>query len=184
LPGNHDDFDLMQRVLNTAIVSCRRQTLLENWQIICLNSQIIGSAGGRLAKDEILLLKQCLSEYPNHHTLIAVHHHCLPTESAWMDTMTIENHQEFLLIVEQHPQVKAITTGHIHQLMDTTVASIRVLGTPSTCFQFAPKSEKFGIDSNTPGYRVIHLYADGRIESDITRLSEPLAGLQTNTRGY
>jgi 3',5'-cyclic-AMP phosphodiesterase len=184
LPGNHDDFALMQQILNTKNVNCRKQTVLGNWQIICLNSQIVGSAGGRLSKDELLLLKQCLSNYPTHHALIAVHHHCLPTDSAWMDTMTIENNDEFLAIIQQHPQVKVITTGHIHQLMDTMVASVRVLGTPSTCFQFTPNSQKFGIDTTAPGYRIIQLYADGHIESVITRLSEPLSGLQTNTKGY
>lgn len=184
LPGNHDDFELMQQMLNTNRVNCRKQTLLDNWQIICLNSQIVGAAGGRLANNELLLLKQYLSEYPNHHTLIAVHHHCLPTDSAWMDTMTIENHQEFLAIVKQHPQIKVITTGHIHQLMDTTIDSVRVLGTPSTCFQFTPKSEKFGMDHSAPGYRVFQLYTDGRFESAVHRLSEPLSGLQTNTKGY
>lgn len=184
LPGNHDDFNLMQKILNTERVSCRRQTLLENWQIICLNSQIVGSAGGRLAKGELLLLKKCLNNYSDYHTLIAVHHHCLPTHSAWMDTMTIENHRAFLHIVKQHPQVKVITTGHIHQLMDTSVDSIRVLGTPSTCFQFTPESEKFGIDNTAPGYRVIQLYANGEIESEVIRLPNPLSGLQTNTKGY
>jgi Icc protein len=184
LPGNHDDFQLMQHILNTDMVSCRRQTLLENWQIICLNSQIEGAAGGRLANHELLLLKKGLSDYPNHHTLIAVHHHCLPTHSTWMDTMTIQNHQKFLAIVKQHPQVKVITTGHIHQLMDTMVDSVRVLGTPSTCFQFTPKSEKFGMDHSAPGYRVFQLYADGRFESEVIRLAEPLSGLQINTKGY
>jgi 3',5'-cyclic-AMP phosphodiesterase len=184
LPGNHDDFELMQEILNTDSVSCRKQTVLENWQIICLNSQIVGSAGGRLSNDELLLLNQCLSDYPNHHALIAVHHHCLSTNSVWMDTMIIENHQELLAIIKQYPQVKAIMTGHIHQLMDATVGSVRVFGTPSTCFQFKPKSEKFGIDTAAPGYRVIQLYADGRIESEVIRLSGPLAGLETDTKGY
>ncbi|MCX7067518.1 MAG: 3',5'-cyclic-AMP phosphodiesterase [Methylococcales bacterium] len=184
LPGNHDDFELMQQILNTDSISCNKQTVLGDWQIISLNSQIIGSAGGRLEKDELQLLEQCLSNYPNHHALIAVHHHCLPTYSAWMDTMTIENHQEFLAIIERYSQVKAITTGHIHQLMDTNIGSVRVLGTPSTCFQFRPKSTKFGMDNTAPGYRTIQLYPSGRIESEITRLSKPLSGLQTDTKGY
>lgn len=184
LPGNHDDFKLMQLILNTDKVSCRKQTLLGNWQFICLNSQIVGSAGGRLANDELVLLRRCLDEYSDRYTLIAVHHHCLATDSAWMDTMTIENHQAFLDLVRQYPQVKVITTGHIHQLMDTMVASIRVLGTPSTCFQFRPKSEKFGMDNTAPGYRVMQLYEDGRVESDIARLAQPLSGLQDNTKGY
>lgn len=174
----------MQKILTTDMVSCRRQTLLNNWQIICLNSQIIGSAGGCLANEELVLLERCLYQYPNQHTLIAVHHHCLPTESAWMDTMTIENHQLLFEIVKQHSQVKVISTGHIHQHMDTMRGNIRVLGTPSTCFQFTPKSAKFGMDQTAPGYRVLRLYADGRVETDIHRLANPLSDLQINIKGY
>lgn len=184
LPGNHDDFALMQKILNTEMVNCRRQIILANWQFICLNSQIIGSAGGRLEKSELQLLDNCLKEFPDYHALIAVHHHCLDTDSAWMDTMTIENSDEFLTIVKRHPQVRVITTGHIHQLMDTYFGDIRILGTPSTCFQFRPKSAKFGMDNTPPGFRVLHLYEDGRVESEIARLAEPLSGLQDNTKGY
>ena len=184
LPGNHDNFELMQQILATDTVSCRRQTLIKNWQFICLNSQIVGSAKGRLAHNELVLLEQYLSDYAHYHTVVAVHHHCLATHSTWMDTMTIENHQAFIEIINQSPQVKLITTGHIHQCMDMNIGTVRVLGTPSTCFQFTPKSEKFGMDNSAPGYRVIYLYEDGRVESEITRLSESLSGLQNNTKGY
>jgi len=184
LPGNHDDYQLMQQIFNTGLVSCKKQIFLENWQLICLNSQIPGEPGGRLSKEELLFLEDCLIGNPNHHALIAVHHHCLETKSAWMDTMIIENNQELLAIINQYPQTKAITTGHIHQDMDITIGGVRVLGTPSTCFQFMPKSATFSLDTTAPGYRLIKLYTDGRIESGITRLSEQLSGLQIDTQGY
>ncbi|MDD1636205.1 MAG: 3',5'-cyclic-AMP phosphodiesterase [Methylococcaceae bacterium] len=184
LPGNHDDYQLMQQIFNTGLVSCKKQIFLENWQLICLNSQIPGEPGGRLSKEELLFLEDCLTGNPNHHALIAVHHHCLETKSAWMDTMIIENSQELLAIINQYPQTKAITTGHIHQDMDITIEGLRFLGTPSTCFQFKPKSVTFSLDSTAPGYRLIKLYEDGRIESGITRLSEQLSGLQIDTQGY
>jgi len=184
LPGNHDDYQLMLQIFNTGRVSCRKQVLLDNWQLICLNSQIPEAPGGRLSKQELLFLEDCLTNNPNHHALIAVHHHCLETKSAWMDTMMIENSQELWAIIKQYPQPKAITTGHIHQVMDITTGGVRVLGTPSTCFQFKPDSKIFSLDSSAPGYRLIKLYADGRIESGITRLSEQLSGLQINTQSY
>ena len=184
LPGNHDDYGLMQQIFNTRRVSCRKQVLFENWQLICLNSQIPGSQGGRISEQELLFLEDCLTSYPNHHALIAVHHHCLGTKSPWMDTMIIENSEVFLAITKRYSQVKAITTGHIHQVMDITTGSVRVLGSPSTCFQFTPKSDAFSLDTSAPGYRSIKLYADGKIESEITRLSEPLLGLQMDTQGY
>jgi Icc protein len=58
------------------------------------------------------------------------------------------------------------------------------MGTPSTCFQFKPESTEFGLDTSAPGYRSLKLYADGRIESDITRLSGQLEGLEFNSEGY
>ena len=184
LPGNHDDYDLMQQILNTSLVNCRKQIFLENWQLICLNSQIPDADGGYLSNQELLFLENCLSSKPDHHALIAVHHHCLKTNSAWMDTMMIENSQELWAIINKHPQTKAITTGHIHQVMDISPASVRVLGTPSTCFQFKPESKTFSVENTAPGYRLIQLYADGRIESGIIRLPEQLSGLQIDTQGY
>ena len=183
LPGNHDDYDLMQQILNTRLVNCRKQIFLENWQLICLNSKLVGSEGGYLSNQELLFLEDCLSSKPDHHALIAVHHHCLKV-NGFMDTMIIENSQELWAVINKHPQVKAITTGHIHQFMDISTASVRVLGAPSTCFQFKPESKTFSVETTAPGYRLIQLYADGRLESDIVRLPGQLNELQINTPGY
>jgi Icc protein len=184
LPGNHDDYHLMQQILNTSLVSCRKQMLSGAWQIICLNSQIPGAPGGRLSKPELLFLEECLTSHPEHYALIAVHHHCLASKSPWMDIMMIENSRELFEIINKNPQVKAITYGHIHQVMDTTVTSVHVFGTPSTCFQFKSESKKFSVDNTAPGYRVIQLYADGGIKSEVARLPGQLTGLQADTQDY
>jgi Icc protein len=156
----------------------------ENWQLICLNSQIIGASGGRLLPEELLFLEDCLTSKPDHHALIAIHHHCIATNSTWLDTMQIENSNEFLTILESYPQVKAITTGHIHQEKDDLNKAIRVLGTPSSCFQFTPNSHHFSLDNTMPGYRVIKLYENGKIESEVNRLPGILTELQTESTGY
>ncbi|MFZ2725386.1 MAG: 3',5'-cyclic-AMP phosphodiesterase [Methylococcaceae bacterium] len=184
LPGNHDNYSLMQQILNNDQINCRKQIILNNWQIINLNSQIVGAPNGRLAKQELALVKQCLTSQPHLNTLIAVHHNCLPTQSAWMDTMTIQNSGAFLDLVSQYPQVKVISTGHIHQAMDTYYGDIRVLGTPSTCFQFTPKSKGFSVDNTAPGYRTLQLYADGHIETEVFRLPDKLHELQAHIGGY
>ncbi|MDO9268178.1 MAG: metallophosphoesterase, partial [Methylobacter sp.] len=184
LPGNHDDYALMQQVFNTDKINCRKQVLLGNWQLICLNSQVPGEPGGHLASEELDFLENCLNENPDCHALIAIHHHCLETKSPWMDTMIIDNRQDILAIADKFPQVKVITTGHIHQVMDIKTATCRVLGAPSTCFQFTPESPEFSVSDTAPGYRLIDLYADGRVESEVVRLPEPLIGLQVNRHGY
>ncbi len=184
LPGNHDDYDLMLQVFNTDRINCRKQVLLDNWQVISLNSQIPGDPGGRLPNEELEFLENCLSENQDRHALIAVHHHCLETKSSWMDTMIIENSRELLAIADKYPQVKAITSGHVHQVMDIKTNSYRVLCAPSTCFQFTPKSPEPAVNDTAPGYRLIELYADGRIESKVVRLPEPLTELQPDAQGY
>ncbi|MDO9105178.1 MAG: 3',5'-cyclic-AMP phosphodiesterase [Methylovulum sp.] len=184
LPGNHDDSALMQQVFNTGLISCRKQLILKGWQIISLDSQVPGSDGGYLHEAELTFLADCLCSHAGQYTLVAVHHHCLKTDSLWMDKMMIENSEQFLAVASQHPQVKLVVNGHIHQIMDKAIAGVRVLGTPSTCFQFKPGSREFELDTTSPAYRYLQLHADGRIETDVFRLPGQLTGLLTDTEGY
>lgn len=184
LPGNHDDYELMQQVFNTDKVSCKKQMLLAGWQVINLNSQILGEPGGYLDDSELVFLQQCLDDYPEHFAIIAVHHHCLKTGSSWMDTMMIENSEAMLAIVEQYSHVKVITNGHIHQAMEATVGEIHVLGSPSTCFQFEPGSDQFSVVDTAPGYRILKLGAEGSVKSEVFRLPGRLTELQDNGHGY
>lgn len=184
LPGNHDNFSAMQQVLNTDRVNCQKQFFWGSWQIISLNSQIPGDDRGYLSGEELQFLDHCLSAYPEYYGLITVHHHCLETQSAWLDTMIILNSQELFKIVDRYPQVKSITCGHIHQVMDVQRESVRLLGTPSTCFQFKPESRTFALDDTMPGYRLIKLYADGQLDTEVYRLPGKLLGLKPDVYGY
>jgi Icc protein len=184
LPGNHDDLALMQSALNIDRVSCDKQAFLGQWQVIALNSQIPGKPGGRLEKQELQFLEDCLRAYPERYALIAVHHHCQRIDSAWMDTMMIENSEAFLAMLDRYPKVKAVICGHIHQVMDEQVNAIRVFSAPSTCFQFEPKSLEFSIADTPPGYRIINLHPDGSLETAVYRLPEALRGLQPESGPY
>lgn len=184
LPGNHDNYQLMQQLYDNDQMSCKKQFFFKNWQIICLNSQVIGKEHGLLEKDELNFLDRCLSLYPNHPALIAVHHQCIPTHSAWLDTMMIKNHHDLFNMLKKHPQAQAITTGHIHQTVDCHKDSVRIFGTPSTCFQFKPLSESFSLDNNPPGYRHLKLHADGQIETEVKRLKVVQKELEFHSGGY
>jgi Icc protein len=184
LAGNHDDWQLMQQILNTAQISCDKQVLLAQWQLINLNSQKLTDPGGFLLQTELDFLSHCLDEQPDRHAMIAVHHNCTPSHSAWLDTMTISNAKDLFVLLEKYPQVQVITTGHIHQCLETLYQGINILGVPSTCFQFKPNCKDFTLDTIAPGYRVLQLYADGRIETQVHRLPCGLAGLHTESAGY
>ena len=99
--------------------------------------------------------------------------------------MMIENSLELWAIIDKYPNIKIVTNGHIHQLIDIKHRGVRVLGTPSTCFQFKPNSQIFSLDAMAaPGYRQITLSSNGSIQTFISRLSKPLKGLQIDSLGY
>lgn len=184
LAGNHDDYALMQKILDTPQITCRKQTCFEKWQILTLNSQILYSEAGRLEQTELDFLENCLKNRSDLFSVIAVHHNCLPTGSAWLDTMTIENSDAFLDIVTRYPNVNLIVNGHIHQEMDKKIRDVRVLGTPSTCFQFSLNSVDFSMDRTPPGYRIIDLYDDGSIQTQVQRIDTELLELELDVEGY
>jgi Icc protein len=167
LPGNHDDPALMEQYIAGERINCKKQILFDNWQLINLNSKKPKSEGGRLEAEELDLIGQAIEKHPDLNALIAIHHHPLPTQSAWLDTMVIENGGAFFSVMEQYPQIKAITCGHIHQELETTKNNILILGTPSTCFQFKPHCTNYALDDKHSGYRIFQLFPDGKIITNV-----------------
>ena len=183
-PGNHDDYSLMSWLLNKDLISCDKQTLLDRWQLICLNSKKPNDPGGNFTTQEINFLKTALKLNKKPYVMISMHHHCIPCESKWLDTMLIENSVEFFECLHPHPEVKLIVTGHLHQAIESQQQGIDILTTPSTCFQFKPKCQNFTLDSITPGYRVIELFPDGQFKTQVHRLPGRLDELEDCRSGY
>jgi Icc protein len=184
LPGNHDDVAMMAQVLAQPPVFWQPRIRLDPWQILCLDSSVPDSPVGRLAAGQLDILAHWLTACPDHFTLIALHHPPIPTGSAWMDTMQLENSAEFLAALCGHDPVKGVVFGHIHQELDVQRDGLRLLGCPSTCFQFKPAQAELAIDPVPPGYRWIELHSDGRIGTTIGRLDKPPAGLSLQSGGY
>jgi Icc protein len=186
LPGNHDDPELMQSVLeDQRQIFIQPHISLLGWDIVCLNSTIPNNPCGSLPKSELALLDETLSAIPaHHHALVAFHHPPFAVGSKWLDTMMIGNAEELWEVLERHETVRAIVLGHVHQELDEMIGRYRVLASPSTCFQFRPRSDEFAIDAVPPGFRWIRLGEDGRIDSGVERLTRVPAGLDTFSAGY
>jgi Icc protein len=182
-PGNHDDMSSMKAV-------CQNTEHLESiirtpyWQLVLLNSQVEGEVFGNLADNQFELLERALTERPDLHTLISLHHHPIPMESGWMDKVGLKNGEKLMDIARKYPQVKCILWGHVHQESDRIVDGIRMLSTPSTCVQFTPKSINFNIDMLAPGYRRLQLNHNGSIETEILRVKGIEFELDLSVKGY
>lgn len=76
LPGNHDFKPSMNSVLpSTQIKQVEHVLLGEHWQMVLLDSQVVGVPHGRLSDQQLALLEDKLSQYPQRHTLVLLHHH-------------------------------------------------------------------------------------------------------------
>jgi Icc protein len=123
-------------------------------------------------------------EYPDHFALVALHHHPVASGSAWMDTMQLENADAFFDLLDRHSQARGVVFGHIHQTLESEYRGLRILGTPSTCFQFKPGQAQFALDALPPGYRWIELHPDGHITTQVKRLNNIPSGLDVESGGY
>jgi len=165
VPGNHDDWSLMQDVLNGTMVSCAPSLLLDDWLIVTLNSVREGSPQGYFSNRARQQLLAQLWAHPERMTLIATHHPCVSVGSPWMDRMGMDNGEQLLRLLAHFPQVKAIVHGHAHQACAATYGELHVLGTPATCFQFMPGAASFTFGTQPPGYRWIELGTDAEMKS-------------------
>ncbi|WP_397450208.1 3',5'-cyclic-AMP phosphodiesterase [Pseudomonas sp. NA-150] len=168
-PGNHDELPQMAEAaqhsdfLNPVID-------VGQWRITLLDSSVPGSVPGYLEDQQLQLLAQSLSEAPERHHLICLHHNPVPIGCAWMDPIGLRNPDALFAVLDRFPQARALLWGHVHQEYDQQRGDLRLLASPSTCIQFAPGSVDFKVDTKAPGYRWLRLHADGRLETRVSRV--------------
>ncbi len=167
IPGNHDDPDIMARVLNTTPFQLNGSYQVNDWSLIMLSSFARGEVGGYISAAELQRLNATLHEHRALHTLICLHHQPVPMGSRWLDNVALHNPQDLLNIVDAAPQVRALLWGHVHQESDQQRNGIRFMSTPSTCSQFRPHCDDFALDNHPPGFRWLELLADGTINSEV-----------------
>jgi Icc protein len=178
VPGNHDDLTIMNTLFP------KKHILLDQWQIILLNSQKTGFVEGLLADSELQFLKDCLEKYPKHNAIVMFHHQPMPVKDKWLDNIGLKNADVFWNTIEPFKNVKAVLFGHVHQEFNGTKESIACYGVPSTCIQFKRNRKDFALDNIPPGFRWIELYDDGTLKTGVTRLSKYIGTFEKDAKGY
>lgn len=183
IPGNHDE-------LREMAIAAQNSDFLEpvvdvgNWRVTMLDSAVSGSVPGYLQDGQLQLLAQALSEAPERHHLVCLHHHPVPIGAVWMEPIGLRNPEALFSVLDRFPQVRAVLWGHVHQEFDQLRDGVRLMASPSTCIQFAPNSVDFGLDDLAPGYRWLRLHDDGRVETGVSRIEPDLFDVDINGAGY
>ena len=182
-PGNHDEVPAMQ-------ATCVGTDLLDpvidlgSWRVTLLDSSIPGAVPGYLDDRQLALLARALSEAPDRHHLICLHHHPVSIGCKWMEPIGVRTRDALFAVLERFSNVRAVLWGHIHQEFDQLRGPIRLLASPSTCVQFVPGSEEFQVDKSAPGYRWLRLFDDGRLETGVSRVTGITFEIDYAIKGY
>lgn len=167
IPGNHDIRELMEKALQRPSFHYCETVHLGGWTIVGLDSCLSGTAEGEVSQGELERLRSILDETKDGYVLVCLHHPPLPVGSKWLDSVGLNNGDEFLDLIGQYKQVRGAIFGHVHQAVDETRSGIRIIGTPSTCRQFKVNSDKFAVDDSPPAYRRLSLLHDGSIDDEL-----------------
>lgn len=185
LPGNHDFQPSMYSTLQDAGISPAKRVLVgENWQVLLLDSQVFGVPHGELSDFQLDWLEKRLTQEPDRHTLLLLHHHPLPSGCSWLDQHSLRNAGALDSVLARYPRVRNLLCGHIHQELDANWNGRRIMATPSTCVQFKPHCSNFTLDTVSPGWRWLELHADGSLTTEVCRLAGVKFHPDTASEGY
>jgi Icc protein len=170
IPGNHDEPQIMAEA---AVQSALLEPVVDigNWRVTLLDSAVPGSVPGYLQDEQLQLLARSLSEAPQRHHLVCLHHHPVSIGCAWMEPIGLRNPDAFFEVLDRFPQVRAVLWGHVHQEIDQLRDNVRLIASPSTCIQFEPGSEDFTVGEQAPGYRWLRLMPDGQLQTGVERVT-------------
>jgi Icc protein len=172
LPGNHDDPQDVAASLAGPPFVHDFASRYGAWMIVMLDSTVAGQHGGHLGAVQLERLGAALAAQPDAFALVCLHHHPVPHGSAWLDELMLDNAAELFAVLAHHPGVRGLAWGHTHQPFEGMHGRIRLMGTPSTCMQFAQDADEFEVDGRPPAYRWLELGADGGIETGIEWVDE------------
>ncbi len=191
LPGNHDRPDVARDRLSRAPFVTTDQVKIGGWNLILLDSTLATATygEGEISPDQLQRLRTQL-DTTDRPTAIALHHHPIPMNIDWLDTIGVTNASEFLAQLDPSNQsdqsdqsapstpaghtknnpVKLVMFGHTHLEFAGDRHGIQFYGTPSTCTQVlrddATETDKL------PGFRWLELHPDGSHHSQVIRVSK------------
>ncbi|WP_169902830.1 3',5'-cyclic-AMP phosphodiesterase [Paraferrimonas sedimenticola] len=184
LPGNHDELVKLREHLVGSNVFHSEVVNIGGWGLHMLDSTTGESPGGRLGSSRTRRMLDNIQSSTQDWQMLFLHHNPVKTGSAWLDNHWLADGQEFLAELEKQPKVRGVAWGHVHQEMDLAHQHIRLMASPACCIQFLPNSQTFALDTLQPGFRLLHLYRDGSIETQVYRLPGQAFIADPDAQGY
>ena len=175
MAGNHDETDIMLSELCKGQVLYRDSIECGRWRILLIDSKTEAASYGTISADELNRIETELNahDYP---LLLAMHH--TPLRLCASSSCQMQNADAILACIKQHTRIKGLIAGHTHNEVDEVLNMTRIMTTPSTMVQVTHNqseacqgNEEFWHyhtpDTSRHGYRVVDLFADGSLQSEV-----------------
>lgn len=184
IAGNHDSVKIMQTIAMNGQYNNEKIIDTDDWRIILANSNLPGNVRGNVTKKELSWVKKSCDNAKQKNIMLCIHHHMISVDSPSLDPLDINNSNELLKIIKACKKIRLVIFGHIHQDFEKKIGGVNYYATPSTCFQFAPKTDDFSIDQVPQGYRWIALHSDGSFTTQVRRCKDLPIGLVKKSHPY
>jgi Icc protein len=172
-PGNHD---FLAPMMEAGLPMSTLQ--VGPWSIVGLDSHEDDTPKALVDEQRRHELVRLWQQQQTRFALLATHHPLLAIGAPWLDKDRIEAPEALLdslmdgLMDQRAPSFSGAIFGHAHQEINAHYRGAPLFGTPSTAFQFAPRSETFTMGSKIPGYRWLWLEDDGSVASQVRWLAD------------
>jgi Icc protein len=173
LPGNHDDRDALRAAFkdhpavaetgHTPQAPVQYAVDVAGTRLVCCDTTVSGKPHGEMDAERLDWLDATLAATPDVPTVVATHHPPYRIGIRFIDDMRFTETGRFREIVERHPQVVRVISGHVHR---GSVGSLgRTVSTtcPSTYRQLFLDLTRPGRAAVTgePAGFAVHLIEDG-----------------------
>jgi Icc protein len=104
-------------------------------RLVMLDSVVPQAGHGLLCAERMAFLDETLSAQPHKPTMLVLHHPPMLTGAAGMDGIFLRNTAELGTLLERHPQVERILTGHHHRSIVGRLGGAIVIVAPAIVHQ-------------------------------------------------
>jgi 3',5'-cyclic AMP phosphodiesterase CpdA len=170
IPGNHDRRDVMRASLTRSHRYLAQdpqflQYVVDDYpvRLIGLDTVIAGIHGGEVCAAREAWLAQTLENGRGKPTLVFMHHPPFHTGVPAMDPMMCRVAPSFARLIERHPEIERIATGHFHRPIVRRWAGTVGFVAPSTAHQVVldmRQGEPTRLVMEPPGF-ALHVYQEG-----------------------
>jgi len=174
VPGNHDRRDALRAGFRDHIYlhefgpAIQYAIEFSHLRVIALDTSEGSRRGGFLDTQRLNWLSERLRERPQTPTILAMHHPPFPTGVRNFDGQEFEGRHALGAVVRDHPQIRRVICGHVHQPLVRSWCGTLGVTAPSTAPTLVLHPRAPGL-AWEPGGFLLHRYENGDVSTKVVR---------------